>query len=100
MLSPFQRGLDLDDDAIERLRLACDEVLGAALDHYEQVIGETVPDKMPMPLKVHRRQGEPCPRCGTILAAVHFKDYVMTYCPQEQTGGKVLKDRRLSRLLK
>jgi formamidopyrimidine-DNA glycosylase len=100
MLSPFQRGSDLDDDAVERLRLACDEVLGAALDHYEQVIGETVPDKMPMPLKVHRRQGEACPRCGTTLAAVHFKDYVMTYCPQEQTGGKVLKDRRLSRLLK
>jgi formamidopyrimidine-DNA glycosylase len=100
MLSPFQQGSDLDDDAVERLRLACDEVLGAALDHYEQVIGETVPDKMPMPLQVHRRQGEPCPRCGTTLAAVHFKDYVMTYCPQEQTGGKVLKDRRLSRLLK
>jgi len=100
MLSPFQRGSDLDDDAVERLRLACDEVLGAALDHYEQVIGETVPDKMPMPLKVHRRQGEPCPRCGTTLEAVHFKDYVMTYCPKEQTGGKVLKDRRLSRLLK
>ena len=99
-LSPFQQGSDLDDDAVERLRLACDEVLGAALDHYEQVIGETVPDKMPMPLQVHRRQGEACPRCGTTLAAVHFKDYVMTYCPKEQTGGKVLKDRRLSRLLK
>jgi formamidopyrimidine-DNA glycosylase len=100
MLSPFQQGSDLDDDAVERLRLACDEVLGAALDHYEEVIGDTVPDKMPMPLQVHRRQGEACPRCGTTLAAVHFKDYVMTYCPQEQTGGKMLKDRRLSRLLK
>jgi len=99
-LLPFQQGSDLDDGAVERLRLACDEVLGAALDHYEQVIGETVPDKMPMPLQVHRRQGEACPRCGTTLAAVYFKDYVMTYCPQEQTGGKVLKDRRLSRLLK
>jgi formamidopyrimidine-DNA glycosylase len=53
-----------------------------------------------MPLKVHRKQGEPCPRCGTTLEAVHFKDYVMTYCPNEQTGGRVLKDRRLSRLLK
>ena len=100
MLSPFQRGSDLDDDAVERLRLACDEVLGAALAPYEQVIGETVPDKMPMPLKVHRRQGEACPRCGTTLAAVHFKDYVMTYCPKEQKVFKLLKDRRLSRLLK
>jgi formamidopyrimidine-DNA glycosylase len=99
-LSPFQKGSDLDDDALERLRLACDEVLGAAIDHYEDVIGDTIPDKLPMPLQVHRRAGEPCPRCGTTIEAIHFKDYVMCYCPEEQTGGRVLKDRRLSRLLK
>jgi formamidopyrimidine-DNA glycosylase len=99
-LSPFQHGSELDDDAVERLRVACDDVLGGAIEHYERVIGETVPDKLPMPLQVHRRQGEPCPRCGTTLEAVHFKDYVMTYCPEEQTGGRVYKDRRLSRLLK
>jgi formamidopyrimidine-DNA glycosylase len=64
------------------------------------VIGDRIPDKLPMPLAVHRRQGEPCPRCGAKLEAIHFKDYVMSYCPQEQTGGRVLKDRRLSRLLK
>jgi formamidopyrimidine-DNA glycosylase len=75
-------------------------VLGQALEHYEEVIGDTVPDKLPMPLRVHRRQGEPCPRCGTTLEAVHFAEHVMTYCPQEQTDGRVLKDRRLSRLLK
>ncbi len=73
---------------------------GRALDHYEEVIGDTIPDKMPMPLKVHRHTGEPCPRCGTTLEAVHFRDYVTTYCPAEQTGGRVLKDRRLSKLLK
>ena len=99
-LSPFQKGSELDEDAVARLHAACDEVLGGALDHYEQVVGDTVPDKAPMPLQVHRRQGEPCPRCGTTLEAIHFKDYVMSYCPQEQTGGRVLKDRRLSRLLK
>jgi formamidopyrimidine-DNA glycosylase len=99
-LSPFQHGSELEDEAIERLRIACDEVLGGAIQHYERVIGETVPDKLPMPLQVHRRQGEACPRCGTTLEAVHFKDYVMTYCPEEQTGGRVYKDRRLSRLLK
>jgi len=99
-LSPFQKGSDLDDDARERLRLACDEVLSAAIDHYEDVIGDTIPDKLPMPLRVHRRAGEPCPRCGTTIEAIHFKDYVMCYCPEEQTGGRVLKDRRLSRLLK
>ena len=98
-LSPFQRGADLDEEAVERLHAAMGDVLGAALEHYEEVIGPTVPDKLPMPLKVHRRQGEDCPRCGTRLEAIHFKDYVMSYCPEEQTGGRVLKDRRLSRLL-
>jgi formamidopyrimidine-DNA glycosylase len=99
-LSPFQRASDLDAEAAEALRKACDEVLGGALDHYEKVIGDTVPDKLPMPLQVHRRAGEDCPRCGTRIEAIHFKDYVMCYCPEEQTGGRVLKDRRLSKLLK
>ena len=99
-LSPFQKGSELDPGTVERLRVACDEVLGAALRHYEEVIGDTVPDKLPMPLRVHRRHGKPCPRCGATLAGIHFKDYVVAYCPEEQTNGRVLKDRRLSRLLK
>jgi formamidopyrimidine-DNA glycosylase len=99
-LSPFQRASDLDDGSVETLRGACDEVLGGALEHYERVIGDTIPDKMPMPLQVHRRAGEDCPRCGAGIEAIHFKDYVMCYCPEEQTGGRVLKDRRLSKLLK
>jgi formamidopyrimidine-DNA glycosylase len=99
-LSPFRKGDDLSDEEVERLHDAIGEVLGRALDHYEEVVGESLPDKAPMPLEVHRKQGEACPRCGTKLEAVHFKDYVMTYCPKEQTGGRVLKDRRLSRLLK
>jgi formamidopyrimidine-DNA glycosylase len=99
-LSPFQRASDLEPEEVAALHEACQSVLGAALEHYERVIGDTVPDKLPMPLAVHRRQGEPCPRCGAKLEAIHFKDYVMSYCPKEQTGGRVLKDRRLSRLLK
>ena len=75
-------------------------VLGGAIDHYEEVIGETVPDKLPMPLRVHRREGEPCPRCGTTIEAVYFAEHQTNYCPACQTGGRVLKDRRLSRLLK
>ncbi len=82
------------------MRTAAAERMGAALDHYEEVVGDTIPDKLPMPLEVHRRAGEPCPRCGTTIEAIHFKDYVLCYCPEEQTGGRVLKDRRLSRLLK
>ena len=99
-LSPFQKGSDLDAEAVAAIHDACAQVLGAALDHYEHVIGDTVPDKLPLPLAVHRRAGEPCPRCGTRIEAIHFRDYVMCYCPQEQTGGRVLKDRRLSKLLK
>ena len=99
-LSPFQKGSDLEREEVEALHSACDEVLGDALAHYEEVVGETIPDKMPMPLKVHRRAGEDCPRCGTRIEAIHFRDYVMCYCPEEQTGGRILKDRRLSKLLK
>jgi len=75
-------------------------VLGDAIDHYEATIGEQVPDKVPMPLRVHRREGEPCPRCGTTIEAVFFSEHQTNYCPKEQTGGRVLKDRRLSKLLK
>ena len=99
-LSPFQQGGELPEESIEALREAMDDVLGGAIEHYEQVIGDTVPDQLPMPLQVHRRAGEDCPRCGTRIEAIHFKDYVMCYCPAEQTGGRVLKDRRLSKLLK
>ena len=99
-LSPFKRGSELDAGEVERLGEAIGSTLRGAIDHYEEVIGEKVPDKLPMPLQVHRRSGEPCPRCGTTIEAIHFKDYVMCYCPEEQTGGRVLKDRRLSRLLK
>jgi formamidopyrimidine-DNA glycosylase len=99
-LSPYKRGGDLDDEQRERLREAMLGTLGAALDHYERAIALPIPDKLPLPLQVHRHEGEPCPRCGATLAAVHFEDYVIAYCPNCQTEGRVLKDRRLSRLLK
>ena len=98
-LSPFKKGSELRGEEIKRIHDAL-HVLGDALDHYEEVIGNEIPDKMPMPLKVHRREGEPCPRCGTTIEAVYFSEHQMNYCPEEQTEGRVLKDRRLSRLLK
>ena len=100
MLSPFKRGSDLDGDEAERLRAAIVERLGGAIEHYEGVLKLPVPDKLPMPLTVHRHNGEPCPRCGDQLEAVFYEDYVMCYCPTCQTEGKLMKDRRLSRLLK
>jgi formamidopyrimidine-DNA glycosylase len=99
-LSPFKRGADLEPDEAERLRESIAQELGRALAHYEQVVALPIPDKLPMPLTVHRQNGEPCPRCGDRLEAVFYEDYVMCYCPTCQTEGKVLKDRRLSRLLK
>ncbi len=99
-ISPFKRGNDLQGDEAERLRGATVARLGEVIAHYEQTIALPIPDKLPMPLTVHRRHGEPCPRCGDRLEAVFYEDYVMCYCPTCQTEGKLLKDRRLSRLLK
>jgi len=98
-LSPFKKGSELEGEEVERLHAAL-HVLGDAIDHYEKTIGPEVPDKVPMPLMVHKHEGEPCPRCGTTIEAVFFSEHQMNYCPEEQTGGRVLKDRRLSKLLK
>jgi formamidopyrimidine-DNA glycosylase len=98
-LSPFKKGSELESAEVERLYDAL-AVLGSAIDHYEEVVSSQVPDKLPMPLRVHKREGEPCPRCGTTIEAVYFAEHQTNYCPSEQTGGRVLKDRRLSRLLK
>jgi formamidopyrimidine-DNA glycosylase len=100
MLSPFKRGEDLDEDERGRLAEAITSTLAGALAHYEQVVQLPIPDKLPMPLRVHRHEGEECPRCGATLKSVHFEDYVIAYCPACQTDGRVLKDRRLSRLLR
>ncbi|MCD6726595.1 MAG: DNA-formamidopyrimidine glycosylase [Solirubrobacteraceae bacterium] len=99
-LSPFQRAGELSDEQASALRAATVERLGAAIERYERDLALPIPDKLPMALEVHRRAGEPCPRCGARIEAVHYEDYVLCYCPPEQTGGRVLKDRRLSRLLK
>jgi formamidopyrimidine-DNA glycosylase len=99
-LSPFKRGDDLSEPEAAALRSATTGELGRVLDHYEQAVQLPLPEKFPKPTRVHAHQGEPCPRCQTVLEAVFYEDYVMTYCPFCQTEGRVLKDRRLSRLLK
>jgi len=99
-LSPYKRGGDLDEAELERLREHIVATLGSAIEHYQAGLALPIPDKLPMPLIVHRHEGEPCPRCGETLRAVHFEDYVIAYCPVCQTDGRILKDRRLSRLLR
>ncbi|HWN73590.1 MAG TPA: DNA-formamidopyrimidine glycosylase family protein [Solirubrobacterales bacterium] len=98
-LSPFKKGSELDPEEIERLHAAL-HVLGDAIDHYEATVGPEAPEKFTLPLKIHKHEGEPCPRCGATIEAVFFSEHQTNYCPQEQTGGRVLKDRRLSKLLK
>ncbi len=99
-LSPFKRGDDLSEDEAAALREAMVSELGRVLDVYEEQVDLPLPEKFPKPTRVHAHQGEPCPRCETVLEAVFYEDYVMTYCPHCQTEGRILKDRRLSRLLK
>ena len=99
-LSPFKRGADLTQEEAAVLRDAIHDRLDGAIAHYAQTLALPLPDKLPLPLTVHRHNGEPCPRCGTTIDAVFYESYVMCYCPVCQTEGKVLKDRRLSRLLK
>jgi formamidopyrimidine-DNA glycosylase len=100
-LSPFKKGSELSAEEVGRLREGL-HVLSDAIEHYEATVppGEQLPDKAPKPLRVHKHEGEPCPRCGATIEAVYFSEHQTNYCPAEQTGGRVLKDRRLSRLLK
>ena len=99
-LSPFKRGNDLSEAEADALREAMVGELQRVIDVYEEAVQLPLPEKFPKPTRVHAHQGEPCPRCETVLEAVFYEDYVMTYCPHCQTEDRVLKDRRLSRLLK
>jgi formamidopyrimidine-DNA glycosylase len=99
-LSPFKRAGEMSEAETAGLQRAIEQTLDGAIEHYGQTVRLPVPDKLPMPLQVHRHEGEPCPRCGSKLLPVHFEDYVIAYCPACQTEGRELKDRRLSRLLK
>jgi len=93
-LSPFKASTELSDDEIERLSEAIHEDLTRALELREQGKGD------PVVYLVHNRLGEPCPQCGTPIARVDFEEHTIYYCPSCQTGGRLLKDRRLSRLLR
>ena len=93
-LSPFRLSTDLGDGEIDSLATAIRENLVRAL---ELRIAGRGDDAV---YRVHGRFGEPCPRCGGTLRRVDFEEHTITYCPAEQTGGRILKDRRLSRLLR
>ena len=93
-LSPFKASTELSPDHIERLHAAMREDLGRALELRERGKGDKDV------YVVHDHLGEPCPQCGTPIARVDFEEHTVYYCPSCQTGGRLLKDRRLSRLLR
>jgi formamidopyrimidine-DNA glycosylase len=93
-LSPFALSTQLSEGDVERLAGAIDEELTRGLELRERGAGDSAT------YRVHNRLGEPCPQCGTPLARVDYEEHTVYYCPACQTGGRVLKDRRLSRLLR
>jgi formamidopyrimidine-DNA glycosylase len=93
-LSPSALTTELGDDELERLAATIRELLAAGLELRLAGAGDA------KAYKVHNRLGEPCPNCATPLARVDFEEHTIFYCPECQTGGRILKDRRLSRLLR
>src|SRR6188508_1845375 len=93
-LSPYALSSDLEDEEVARLAAATDAELERGLELREQGASDE------KTYRVHRRLGEPCHVCGTPIAQVDFEEHTIFYCPTCQTGGRVLKDRRLSRLLR
>jgi formamidopyrimidine-DNA glycosylase len=93
-LSPYALSSDLDDVEVARLATAIDSELERGLELRERGASDE------QTYRVHRKLGEPCHVCGTPLGQVDFEEHTIFYCPTCQTGGRVLKDRRLSRLLR
>jgi formamidopyrimidine-DNA glycosylase len=98
-LSPYASMKKLSDDERRRLVEAVRDVLTQGLEVERRRSGG-LPPKVGDHWIVHGRHGQPCPRCGAELKRVAYEDYEITYCPACQTGGKVLADRRLSRIVK
>ena len=93
-LSPFKASTELSDEEVDRLATAIHEDLTRALELRERGKGDAEV------YLVHDRLGKECPQCGTHIERVDFEEHTIYYCPSCQTGGRMLKDRRLSRLLR
>ncbi len=101
-LSPFASLGSLNEEERERLLSATTSVLAEALALERTRTGGLSEAKLGGRFAVHGKFGQPCPSpgCDDDLRRVSFESYEMTYCASCQTGGKILADRRLSRLLK
>lgn len=99
-MSPYAPAANLDDAEIDRLYDAMQRTLREAIDEAAGKPPADLKDAKRRGMQVHARRGETCPVCGDTVRSVYFADRSLEYCPTCQTGGKVLADRRLSRLLK
>ncbi|MFA4085175.1 Fpg/Nei family DNA glycosylase [Mycobacteroides salmoniphilum] len=99
-LSPFASGKALTEGQLTALYEAMQSVLTDAVQRSVGQQAATLKGEKRSGLRVHARTGMPCPVCGDVVREVSFADKSFQYCPTCQTGGKVLADRRLSRLLK
>ena len=99
-LSPFATAGKLTDAQLASLHDAMISVLTDAVSRSVGQQAATLKGEKRSGLRVHARTGLPCPVCGDTVREVSFADKSFQYCPTCQTGGKVLADRRLSRLLK
>jgi formamidopyrimidine-DNA glycosylase len=98
-LSPYVTLASLEADERRRLLDAIREVLAEALE-VERTRSGGLPTKLGDHFTVHNRYGQACPRCGEDLRRVSYESHEVTYCPRCQTGGKVLADRRMSRIVR
>lgn len=99
-LSPFAIAATLQDGEVDRLYAALREVLTSAVAAASGKPAKELKDAKRAGMRVHARTGQPCPVCGDVVREVSFADSSLQYCATCQTGGKVLADRRMSRLLK
>jgi formamidopyrimidine-DNA glycosylase len=93
-LSPYALSTELTDEEIDRLAAALNSELARGLELRERGASDA------KTYRIHHKLGEPCDVCGTPIARVDFESHTIYYCPTCQTGGRTLKDRRLSRLLR
>jgi formamidopyrimidine-DNA glycosylase len=101
-LSPIQLTHKLSDEQWQRLFTATRETLQLWIDRLNAEATRKFPEKVTAfrpEMAVHGRFGQPCPRCGTPIQRIRYADNETDYCPHCQTGGKLLADRSLSRLL-
>jgi formamidopyrimidine-DNA glycosylase len=99
-LSPYARSTTLSDEQLERLHEAITGLLGDAVERLVPLSRAGLATKAARGYAVHDRAGEECPRCGNEIRFVSFDEHTLYYCPACQTEGRVLADRRLSRLLR